>query len=36
MAVRLPARFKFSKAYIWKITFYTMSFEAFCLKNEKN
>jgi hypothetical protein len=24
----IKARFKFSKAYIWKITFHTMSFEA--------
>jgi hypothetical protein len=24
----IKARFQFSKAYIWKITFHTMSFEA--------
>jgi hypothetical protein len=33
----IKARFQFSKAYIWKITFHTMSFEAiFVSKNEKN
>ena len=33
----IKARFQFSKAYIWKITFHTMSFEAiFVWKNVKN
>jgi hypothetical protein len=27
-AEHIKARFQFSKAYIWKITFHTMSFEA--------